>query len=245
MKNLISILFLALMLLATGCKPKPDPLPTNANITLHFNNMVGSEMIVKGATPSYINALGQKYSFDLLKYYVSDVRLKDAAGNIKSIPGYFLIDIDGKLDIECGQLNNGAYTELLFAIGVDAETNSSSSTVGDLNVKNNMYWDMIGYTFFKHEGIYLDNANKPQGILLHLGTNGAYVANISLPLANNMNLAGVNKIINVKCDFSKVYNSTYDFAIDANHQSTTFSDNSWIKTMRNNLFYSFSVESIK
>jgi hypothetical protein len=247
MKNLLKIALLLLLIINIGCKPKPTPLPTSANVTLHFDNMAGASKVVLGAAPSYVSANGQTFSVDLLKYYISNIRLTNAAGVVKTVPGYYLIDedVNGRLNIDLGNFANGNYTNITFAFGIDAEQNLNSSNVGDLDVSKGMYWEMVGYNFFKHEGNFINSTATSQGLLLHLGTNGAYVADVSLPISNNLTVAGVAKTINVKFDLAKVYSNGYDFNIDGNHQSTVPQDNMWIKAMRGNIATSFSFESVK
>jgi hypothetical protein len=247
MKNLLKITILFLLIINISCKPKPTPLSTSANINLHFNNMAGTSKVQLGAAPSYVSGNGQTFSVDLLKYYISNIRLTNAAGVVKTVPGYYLIDedINGRLNIDLGSFANDNYTKITFAFGIDAEQNASSSNVGDLDVSKGMYWEMVGYNFFKHEGNFINNMSTSQGLLLHLGTNGAYIADISLPITNNLALAGVAKTINVKFDLAKVYATGYDFNVDGNHQSTVPQDNMWIKNMRGNIVNAFSFESVK
>jgi hypothetical protein len=246
MKKIILITSAFLIILINACGPKTQ---LAANVTLHFNNMAGSQMIAIGAAPSYVTDAGQKYNVTLLKYYISGVRLVDAAGNIKTIPGYHLIDAstDGKLDIPLGEIANGNYTQVIFNMGVDSAKNAQISSEGDLDVSNGMYWSWLGYIFFKHEGKYLDNNNLPQGLRFHLGTDGGFVGDIKIPITNNMSVAGAAKTINVNFDLNKAYINGYDFYADNDHQSdpAVLGENKWIKNYRGNLSQAFSFGSVK
>jgi hypothetical protein len=248
MKKIILISSAFLIMLFNACEPKPLEINT-AKVTLHFNNMVGSQMIAIGAAPSYITDAGQKYNVELLKYYISGVRLIDDAGKVKTVPGYHLIDAgtNGKLDIEMGEITDGNYTQVQFNMGLDSAKNIQSYSEGDLDVSNGMYWSWLGYIFFKHEGKYLDNNNLPKGLRFHLGTNAGFIGDIKIPIPNNMNVAGIAKTINVNFDLNKAYVNGYDFYADNDHQSdpAVLGEGKWIKNYRGNLAQAFSFASVK
>jgi hypothetical protein len=80
MKNLIfSAILLAGFLLVSCTKEETKHTNNNiakvANISIAFNNTV-SGMAINNDNTNYTNAIGNKYTIDILKYYVTNIVLE-------------------------------------------------------------------------------------------------------------------------------------------------------------------------
>src|SRR5690606_3214552 len=114
MKSLLSSLLLLVVVSIIACKqPKPiEPDPSKdpgngggngtgekitGSISFSFNNKIGTEdLILKSnavGSPYYINANGDSFSIDKLKYYISNIKLLGENVDDYVIPeSYILVD---------------------------------------------------------------------------------------------------------------------------------------------------------
>lgn len=114
---------------------------------------------------------GDTITFNLLKYYVSNIKLQKTDGTWWVQPeSYYLA---GAATAEEGMLkiNNvpeGEYKAIEFTIGVDSLHNVSGAQTGALSASNGMFWDWsTGYIFVRAEG---KSPHSPTGnFLYHLG----------------------------------------------------------------------------
>src|SRR4051812_3638213 len=83
---------LCLSLLSSCTKKDPEPsVPQYSKLQVSFANEVDGQALGLGPM-SYTNAAGNKYSVDLLKYYVTNFTLIKADGTEKNYKNYNLID---------------------------------------------------------------------------------------------------------------------------------------------------------
>jgi hypothetical protein len=129
-------------------------------LVLSFENTFDAEPLA--FKKDYVNAHGEKLSFTLLNYYVSNIKLTRKDGSIYAVPqdsSYFLVkqDIPQSKKIEL-LVPKGKYQSVSFIIGVDSlrSTQGADKRTGVLDVgakARGMYWQWnSGYIFFKLEG---------------------------------------------------------------------------------------------
>jgi hypothetical protein len=119
-----------------------------------FKNEVENELL-KLDSAFYKNELGQSYTISKFKYYVGQIRLKNAQGKDYISRDYFLINEDEELSkqIKLTQIPNGNYESISFILGVDSMHNCSGAQSGALDPLNSMFWAWnTGYIFLKLEG---------------------------------------------------------------------------------------------
>lgn len=149
--NLISdssILFLALAgLVASGCRKKPD-LPPNTTTklesvaTIKIDNVIDNQKFWDNTW--YKTHLGDSFLVYYYKYYISNIKLHKADGNIYSeVESYHLIEnsIDSSKLLTLNKVPVGNYTKINFLIGVDSIRNVSGAQTGALDPINGMFWD--------------------------------------------------------------------------------------------------------
>lgn len=152
-----AVLILGLLTIAACKKEKqPDPVPAaeagqfKINVTHRFGN--DSLQLEQ----PYTNANGEEVTFQLVRYYLSNIKLTKADGSIWSQPeSYYLIDMSDPTSTAISLTNvpAGTYTGLSYIIGVDSTRNVSGAQTGALSVSNNMFWSWnSGYIFAKLEG---------------------------------------------------------------------------------------------
>jgi len=129
-------------------------------LVLSFENTFGSEPLV--LKKEYTNRHGEKVSFTLLNYFISNISLIRTDGSIYIVPqdsSYFLAkeDVPASKSIEL-TVPKGKYQSVRFTIGVDSarSTQGADRRQGVLDVgaqARGMYWQWnSGYIFFKMEG---------------------------------------------------------------------------------------------
>ncbi|MFM2385315.1 MAG: hypothetical protein RL660_72 [Bacteroidota bacterium] len=243
MKRIVFVMMLAVLFGATSCE---KTAPT-ADVNIQFDNMANSKALVLDDALSYTTPMGQSYSVSMLKYYIGNVVLVDAAGTEVKLDGYHLIN-EGtpgqKLKITMPAVANGNYTKLKFSLGVSPKMNAAAQIGGDLDVSNGMYWEMVGYTFLKHEGRYKKADGTTDVFVIHYGRDYGYIDNIEIPLST-AEVEGVARTIRVKFDLDKVYGNGYDMHVDNFHMSTSDTEIPWIYKFRTNLSEAFSLRSIE
>lgn len=242
-------LFSVFLLAVSSCKKdddKPAVAPTG-KVQVSFRNFVGGAALATGPV-SYTNANGDRYSVDLLKYYVSHFTLiRDDSTEIVS-KGHELIDQadSASMQFSLDSIPNGRYIGARFYLGVDYNHNHSGDQSGDLDPINGMIWTWnTGYIFFKHEGTFRDAANNPRPLFFHLGTDPA-LAEIRVPVAA-FEVAGNSRRLTMRFDLNKVYAGPpmIDFSVDNNRMSTSRDDAFWIGQMSGNMTNAFSAGAVE
>lgn len=114
---------------------------------------------------------GDTLNFSMFKYYISNIKLKNADGNWwTQEESYYLVDAsvtDGNSFI-IKDIPVGEYVEIQYTLGVDSVKNVSGVFDGALSVGNNMYWDWnSGFVMLKVEGSTPNSSTKKFAV--HLG----------------------------------------------------------------------------
>ena len=250
------ILFCTTILLCTSCSKEGGPAPDQSrtgNLQLKFDHIVGGKKLQLG-TGEYTNGHGELFTIDLLKYYISNIVLHDAAGGEYVVPqdeSYYLVDASA---VESQFVNievpEGDYTQLTFIIGVDSlrSTMPIDHRTGVLDpagdhLSGGMYWSWnSGYIFFKMEGRSpaIDLTGDPTGqhrYRYHIGGFGGYdtptvnnikTIEIDLSRAGTANVrSGLSSNIHLFVDASKVFNGATTVSLAA-HPTVMFGDYSQV-----------------
>ncbi|HMG16428.1 MAG TPA: MbnP family protein, partial [Saprospiraceae bacterium] len=181
-------------------------------LIINFEHFVGSDALRLDSV-LYQNDLGQQFNVSKLRYYVSNISLKQANGKINTYPGYFLID-ESQPTSKSIIINNivpGTYSALNFIIGVDSIHNCSGVQSGALDPANGMFWAWnTGYIFLKLEGHAALSKSTGQIFEYHIGgyrypNNCIRSIKLNLgehckvdPITNNCN-------INIKTDIAEIF----------------------------------------
>jgi hypothetical protein len=253
MKNIHTIViacFTAVTVL-TGCSKDDTPAPAADNtvkttLAIQFDNIAGDKNLQLG-TGSYINAAGEQFKVDLLKYYITNIKLKNANGVEYTVPkdsSYFLVnEADGASQFVKVRVPEGDYTSLTFILGVDSLSSimDVKDRTGVLDpsggMDEGMYWEWnMGYIFFKMEGTSAAAPADPGGqhkFRYHIGGFGGY----SAPTINNIKTinidlaaAGIAKArvgreanIHLMVDILKMFNGKTNVSI-ADYPTVMFAD---------------------
>jgi len=180
MKYIISVILLIIVFGFSACKEDGNgEVEETATLNLELSHTVGGEALVFN-TQVYSNALGEKYNIQDFKYYLSNIKLRNASD------GTFFLEPESYHLVQAEEGNNfvivieniplGKYSQLEFAIGVDNATNTSTDRLGALDPSNEMAWDWnTGYKFLLLEGKYgtaEDQLNE--GLVYHIGGDANY-----------------------------------------------------------------------
>ncbi|QCR23262.1 MbnP family protein [Pontibacter sp. SGAir0037] len=175
MKKLFASLVpaLALLTLITSCSD--DNIATNGSVVLQFEHMVGSQ-VLQLEDESYTSPAGIPYTVSSFKYYISNVKLLNDAGQVTYVEpeSYHLIEQGGKTFFELKDIPAATYSGLELSIGVDEELNHRIDHQGDLDPANEMVWDWdSGYKFLMVVGNFTGNTRNG-GLVFHVGGDVNY-----------------------------------------------------------------------
>jgi hypothetical protein len=243
------ILLLSTVLFLISCsKDKDDVTPAEATGTLsvQFDNIAGDKNVQLN-TGSYTNAAGEAFNISLLQYFISNIKVKNAAGVEYTVPqdsSYLLIsEANAASQFVKVRVPEGEYKSISFVLGVDSLrcTMDISKRTGVLDpsggMDDGMYWGWnSGYIFFKMEGTSNVAPLDPSGqnkFRYHIGGFGGYNA----PTLNNiktinidLTAGGFAKVrtgresnIHLMTDILKMFNGSTTVSIAAN-PTVMFSD---------------------
>lgn len=189
---------------------------TQTNFTLHFQNVVGNE-VLKLKDAFYTNAAGEKFNVTTFNYFISNIKLQRKDGTEFVLPQdstYYLIKESNPMSREISlQVPAADYTAVSFIVGVDSLMSTSDLTrrTGALDISggmlDGMYWTWnSGYLFVKFEGeseqAKVDQTGQHK-FRYHIGGYGGYKK------------ASLNNIKSVKLQFSEA-----QLKVSSQHQVT-------------------------
>lgn len=237
------ILTAILVTVITACgKEKAPETPggddNKGTLSIQFDNVMGDRNLQLG-TGSYTNASGETFKVDMLRYFISNIKVRSVSGVEYVVPqdsSYFLIsENDAASQFVKVRVPMGEYNSLTFTLGVDSlrSTMGIDHRTGALDptggMEDGMYWEWnSGYIFMKLEGSSDAAPVDPSGnrkFRYHIGGFGGY----SAPTINNIktftiNLAtsgnarvreGREPNIHLMADIMKVFNGSTQVSIAA------------------------------
>lgn len=199
-----------------------DPSSTGSNgtagkVAITFDAKVGSQDFALD-TEYAIN--GHDYSFDHLRYWVSNVVLvKEDGTEVAVADSYYLLEETGEISVQDGsyiypakkrevvQLSDipqGRYTKLRFAVGVDPTYNDNlslqSGELSQLNGMTNISWMWhTSYIFSSLSGV--SHTNEEIKVETGLNTN---FRNIEIALPSGVNVGNGVAKINLGVDVARI-----------------------------------------
>jgi len=165
-------LILPIVLLMISCQGDVDAdIATPYQLKLSFKPKVGTQDLVFGT--NYTNAFGETYNLNMYKYYITNIKLKDATtGNFIKIPNsYHLINHaePGSQAITI-KLTQNKFSAISFLLGVDSSRNFSGVQTGDLDPVKGMFWTWnTGYIQAKIEGVSPVSTAPNNFLTYHIG----------------------------------------------------------------------------
>lgn len=253
--NIIKYTSLALIAVSTltACKKKTTeepakPVAPAANVDLQFSNEVDG-MPIEFGKMQYTNAAGNLYQIDLLKYYITNVKLYKADSSFINLENYDLINAADPTTCVVNGLNipNGTYTKIVFNVGIPQDRNHTGAQDGDLEPAKGMIWDWnTGYVFFKHEGKFKNSSNQTKSLVFHFATDRAFTI-VEMPLSTPMVVNGVDKKVFFKFNLNKLYTTptNVDFNVDYDRQSSSNMDFPWLDNLKLSFYDAFVVDRIE
>ena len=200
---------LGLFLLGLGaCKKTPKFEP--GTIKMQFNYVFGPAQIPFAMDNYYVHSnTGDSLSFNELRYYVSNVKLKKADGSTWAMPNsYHLVIAEGDQPsfLWLYEIPGGEYTGMEYSLGVDSLRATEGPYTGDLAPDKNMFWNVNdGFAAVKVGG-ESPQSNQGQGgnFEFHLGGDrGLYNVyttksiNFPEPITVNANISNLRFRANV------------------------------------------------
>lgn len=198
MKSNFYALLCAMLFIHVGCSDDESPAKNTGSVVFEFDARVGTQNLQLGSG-TYKNSLNQDFSVDVLRYYISNIKLKKAEGTIYEDPmsedgskGYYLIDDSDPVStfIELKNVPAGSYTEAEFTIGIDATRISEGAQTGALDPAHGLFWSWnSGYIFMQFEGTSPVSTEDDDAIMYHVGGYKTDPANAML--VNNIKVKSI------------------------------------------------------
>jgi hypothetical protein len=176
----LPVLAMAALVGLTGCDKDDDcgcAAKVNDNkVVVQFDNKVGGLPLILD-TEKYVSPAGDTFKLGELKYYISNVSLRNAiTGKVYTEDSsYHLIDVNkGKTSFTLNSIPQDVYDEITFHVGVDPVANKKTDQVGDLDPETEMAWNWnTGYKFMVATGKYYDQGVE-KGLVFHVGSDDNY-----------------------------------------------------------------------
>lgn len=231
-------LFIAVVLGLFGFSSCTDGEGTG-NLVLEFNAKFENQ-------PFELNQVymldGDSVEFTILKYYISEVTTSDKDGNLlEPLSNIELIDFKDGSNTRTFEMQEGAYKNLYFGVGVKEDLNGMDPSVYDedhpLSLANSNYWMMSNsYVFFKLEGMHTKNGLVTP-IAYHLGTDALYrtTSNENRPYTIHSDLT-TTMVVEVAVD--EIFNS---LSLPADNDTHTGNNFPLAVTMTDNVVSSIAI----
>ncbi|MFA6923129.1 MAG: MbnP family protein [Bacteroidales bacterium] len=259
--NILTIvLFSFFIFVNSNChKEKPIPPAENGKIIFKFAHYVNGQPLQKD-TMKYVNAAGNPYKINELKYFVSEVTLYKNDGTKKIIKDWveiFYIDIDVSSTLTWNVYDDipaGNYDSINFVFGITQEKNKSFLFINP--PESNMAWpDMLGggYHYMMLNGKWKDTNNVIQNFRCHLGIgkdttggNTTFIQNyftVNLPNSSFSISKNQTREIQIVMNIEKWFEGAYTF--DWNHYGGDIMENQEaMNKIAKNGKHAFSLEYI-
>jgi hypothetical protein len=260
MKNLVLLLKIAIIALlvagAASCGDKaPTPTPSTTELALSFKATYNGEPLLINQYYEYVN--GQKINFFRSQFYISNITLVKASGNVVIKDAEYINFSDKNTDlagaklgqiVTCTNIPMGEYTGIKMSIGLPADVNATkpeSYKTDNVLSQASEYWQSWkSYIFTKQEGkLDIDKDGKEDFTFgYHTGADAAYrTVEIQQPLSliGSANYAGT-----VKIDVKKLFTRTDGTFLDITKKQTThqLSDTTYSNYLMNNFKNAISIE---
>lgn len=243
----------SLILFTIGCKkdskietPQATSTANSGTIVFNITAKINNQNVVYN-TQMYKGNVTDSFKVSLLKYYLSNFKLKDINNNEFKINEYVINEHNtSTISFTLNTITPGNYNSLSMLIGVDKEHNISGSQTGALDPINGMFWDWnTGYIFFKLEGEYKNsNTTSLKPITIHVGGFDGPFNCLREASLNSIDLKVVNDkktIVNMDLNLNELLNNPQALEFDNIAISSNSKD---AKIIADNYFDMFSVSSI-
>ncbi|AXG74363.1 hypothetical protein DVK85_09015 [Flavobacterium arcticum] len=155
----------------------------------------------------YISAKKDTLSIDVLRFYISDVKVTYTDKTISQQKKAWLLDINKpeSLQFNIASLSRKQIAQITFNVGVDSLANVSGALGGALDPANGMYWAwQSGYINMKVEGKSNSCQTRKNKFMFHIGgylpkENALRV--VTIPVSKS-----TNDSISIKVDLSIFFN---------------------------------------
>ena len=252
--RLITLSFITAVLFITACRTKEKPvvpvtpvLPVG-HMDVTFNNQMGGKPI-SFSTMTNINAVGDTYSVNTLKYYITSFSLIKSDSTKVNYPIYKLINArdSSTCVLNLDTIPNGDYVIARFNLGLDSSHNYTGLQTGDLDPSMGMFWDWnTGYKFFIHEGFFLDSNSATNLLLYHYATT-PFMITIDIAIPSAIKINGNSRKLQINLDLKTLYSypNIIKFRDNNIHESLLFGDRGWLDEMRTNFRSAFTLGGVQ
>lgn len=164
------MMFVVLLMGFCSSSAQKKPLPKTGTLKISFVNRINDRPVVL-LDSNYTNPFGEPYAISKLRYYISNISLKQKTAVQKEKNSYHLLDESKPASLTFDlTMKAGDYSSVDFLIGVDSTRNCSGAQTGALDPMNDMFWTWnSGYVMFKLEGVSPLSSQYNRRIEYHIG----------------------------------------------------------------------------
>ncbi len=180
-KGLILIIIIVLFFVTPSCKKGNTNIEEQTgNLVLTLDQKISGNAI-NYDTMIYVNEAGNKYTVNLIQYFISDVTLHRSDGTSLLLDGYEDIhyvdtDIDStKTYTFKDNIPVGTYNTISFTFGINEKKNKSLMFVNP--PESFMFWPEKlggGYHYMKLNGSWVNTSGQVSPFNFHLGIGQIY-----------------------------------------------------------------------
>lgn len=204
------------LLLITSCKEDKKPEPsTKANVNFKVNVNAGGEAFVNNKT--YSTADGLQYSFELVKFYLSDIKLVKDDGSKVDLKELVFVDMDDPIGEPYDrnsigtnftfETQAGNYNALELGVGVPKRINQVSNDYPNehpLSVYRGTDWSWAGYRLLMLEGLANKTGTSEKTTFDYHIAADTFYQYIKLDKAINISAGSTQEIV-LNVDLEKVF----------------------------------------
>jgi hypothetical protein len=225
------------------------PQQKNGNVKISFVNMVDKDPVVLGK--QYINPFNETYTVSRLKYYISNIVLKNTRNKIVAEKDSYHLITEAEEDMVVNNnfsfaVKTGTYQSISFLIGVDSIKNVSGAQTNALDPLNGMFWTWnTGYIMFKMEGTSPQSTIANNTFEYHIGGfsgSNNVLRLVELPLASLQIKKGSNTEIIIEADINKLWQQGHGIKISETPVCTSMGNMAY--AIADNYSKIFSTQSI-
>lgn len=220
--SVISISLTIMSLCATSCKKSSNSTTDSGTFYFHLHTNIADSTIADSLT-YYPDTLGRYLALTVPQFFISNVMLINASGNMVSMGNVHILKGLDSEDYVIGKAPVGTYIAAMFNVGLDATTNAlpptTNFTPNSWLPESGMWYGStsMGYMAMKVQGMYDTTAThsklNPINFSFEIPNSMTSSASITLPNRGTGAWAGYpiyvltkggTQYVHIICDYAKL-----------------------------------------
>ena len=236
------MLLLAVALIGFNSCKKDKEIVKDVTFNVNFNHKVNNDL-VEMDTLLYTNAFGNKFSVSTIKYFISDIVLYKASGDIKIATAQYIdvrMPITTSLSVNAMVSEEDVFTGMSFIYGLNEARNFDGAFPNP--PANAMEWPIPlggGYHYMKLEGKH-DSSGSIKNFQCHTGPTNGNQYYKSFNSNKSFSVAGDSKSIDINMNIEKWFSTPN--TLDLNDITRIMGNESMQAKLEQNVTDVFTIE---